>query len=96
MAGIAGNWCFENYLQEKSLKRARDIRDQLENLCDRVELEKLSSSDPDMVRKALTAGYFYHTAKLQKTGNYRTVKNQHTVYLHPSSSLFKEDPLPRC
>mmetsp|Transcript_15431 Transcript_15431/g.19103 ORF Transcript_15431/g.19103 Transcript_15431/m.19103 type:complete len:244 (-) Transcript_15431:765-1496(-) len=89
------NWCFENYLQERSLRRARDIRDQLEGLCDRVELEKTSNPDSEAIRKAITAGYFYHTARLQKDGTFKTVKNQHSVHVHPSSSLYKHDPLPR-
>lgn len=33
------------------------------------------------------AGYFYHTAKLQKNGSYRTIKNPQTVSIHPSSGL---------
>ena len=35
----------------------------------------------------LAAGYFYHTAKLQKNGSYKTVKNPQTVHIHPGSSL---------
>uniref|UniRef100_A0AAY4EFJ2 RNA helicase n=1 Tax=Denticeps clupeoides TaxID=299321 RepID=A0AAY4EFJ2_9TELE len=41
--------------------------------------------------KAVTAGYFYHTARLSK-GGYKTVKHQQTVYVHPNSSLFEEQP----
>jgi len=86
-------WCYENFVQVRSMKRARDIREQLEGLCDRVEIEQ--SSDPnnvDAIRKALTAGFFYHTAKLQKQGHYRTVKNPQTVHIHPSSSLSQSLP----
>jgi hypothetical protein len=39
------------------------------------------------VRKAVCAGYFYHTARRQKTDSYRTVKNPQTVDIHPSSGL---------
>ena len=81
------------------MKRARDIRDQLEGLCDRVEVEKHSCGEPDTIAKAITAGFFYHIAKLTKTGSYRTVKNAHTVNIHPQSVLFKseeqQDQLPR-
>ena len=35
-------WCFENYCQARSLGKARDVREQLEGLCDRVEVEKSS------------------------------------------------------
>uniref|UniRef100_A0A8C1KSW8 RNA helicase n=1 Tax=Cyprinus carpio TaxID=7962 RepID=A0A8C1KSW8_CYPCA len=41
--------------------------------------------------KAVTAGYFYNTARLSK-GGYKTVKHQQTVYVHPNSSLFEEQP----
>ncbi|KAG4957362.1 hypothetical protein JHK82_043074 [Glycine max] len=55
-------WCYENYIQVSSMKRARDIHDQL-------------------------AGFFPHSARLQKNGSYRTVKHSQTVHIHPSSGL---------
>ena len=70
------------------MKRARDIRDQLEGLLERVEIERSSNpAEPDAVKKAITSGFFYHTARLMKTGAYRTVKNPQTVHIHPSSGL---------
>ena len=33
------NWCFENFLQTRSMKRARDIKEQLIELCKRVEID---------------------------------------------------------
>lgn len=87
-------WCYENYIQVRSMKRARDVRDQLEGLLERVEIEPTSSpNDIDAIKKAITSGYFYHTAKLQKNGFYRTVKNPQSVYIHPSSGL--SEVLPR-
>jgi pre-mRNA-splicing factor ATP-dependent RNA helicase DHX16 len=81
-------WCYENYIQVRSMKRARDIRDQLEGLLERVEIEPTSNpSDLESIKKAITSGYFYHTAKLQKNGSYRTIKNPQTVSIHPSSGL---------
>ena len=48
------------------------------------------------IAKAVTAGYFYHIAKLQKDGSYRTIKNPHNVSIHPQSTLFnKDEQLPR-
>ncbi|CAI5489924.1 unnamed protein product [Closterium sp. Naga37s-1] len=72
----------------RSMKMARDVRDQLMGLLERVEIEPSSSSgDLDAIKKAITAGYFYHTARLQKNRTYRTVKNPQTVHIHPSSGL---------
>ncbi|KAF7365401.1 putative PRP2-RNA-dependent ATPase of DEAH box family [Mycena venus] len=89
-------FCYEQFLQFKSISRARDIRDQLAGLCERVEVivqSNPNSNDITPVQKALTAGYFYNTAQLQKSGDsYRTLKTNHTVYIHPSSSLFQFQP----
>ncbi|KIY65918.1 putative pre-mRNA splicing factor [Cylindrobasidium torrendii FP15055 ss-10] len=89
-------FCYEQFLQFKSLSRARDIRDQLAGLCERVEIiieSNPNSNDITPVQKAITAGYFYNTASLQKGGDsYRTLKTNHTVYIHPSSSLFQHQP----
>ena len=36
-------WCYENFIQHRSMKRARDVRDQLEGLLERVEIEVMSN-----------------------------------------------------
>jgi hypothetical protein len=57
-------FCYEQFLQFKSLSRARDIRDQLAGLCERVEVviqSNPNANDITPVQKALTAGYFYNT-----------------------------------
>ncbi|XP_060800257.1 pre-mRNA-splicing factor ATP-dependent RNA helicase DHX16 [Neoarius graeffei] len=91
-SGYSTQWCFENFIQFRSMRRARDVREQLEGLMDRIEVELCSANGDNIcIRKAVTAGYFYHTARLSK-GGYKTVKHQQTVYVHPNSSLFEEQP----
>uniref|UniRef100_A0A674N3V6 RNA helicase n=1 Tax=Takifugu rubripes TaxID=31033 RepID=A0A674N3V6_TAKRU len=91
-SGYSTQWCYENFIQFRSMRRARDVRDQLEGLMDRIEVEVVSSQEDNVpIRKAVTAGYFYHTARLSK-GGYKTVKHQQTVFVHPNSSLFEELP----
>lgn len=86
-------WCYENFIQYRSMKRARDVREQLVNLMTRVEIEMVSGIAETMnIRKAITAGYFYHIAKLSKSGNYKTIKHNQTVMIHPNSALFEELP----
>ena len=89
----SSQWCYENYIQYRSMKRSRDIRDQLEGLLQRVEIEVVSNPlEIDNIRKAVTAGYFYHTSRLSKGGNYRTMKHNQTVMIHPNSSMFEDLP----
>ncbi|KAF5206162.1 Atp-dependent rna helicase dhx8 [Thalictrum thalictroides] len=88
-------WCFENFVQVKTMKQARDIRDQLKGLLERVEIELSSSfNDVESIKKAITSGFFPHFALLQRTGAYRTGRNPQTAHIHPSSGLAYV--LPKC
>ncbi|KAK6118829.1 hypothetical protein DH2020_047429 [Rehmannia glutinosa] len=87
-ADFSSQWCYENYIQVRSMKKARDIRDQLEGLLKRAEIELISNpNDLDAIKKAIVSGYFPHSARLQKNGLYRTVKHPQRVYIHPTSGL---------
>ncbi|KAJ6244429.1 hypothetical protein M0813_02394 [Anaeramoeba flamelloides] len=86
-------WCYENFVQPRALNRAKDIMEQLQNLCERVEVAlKSNPTDKIQIAKALTSGYFYHTARLQRNGEYKTLKTPIDVDIHPTSSTFKEKP----
>mmetsp|Transcript_4239 Transcript_4239/g.12510 ORF Transcript_4239/g.12510 Transcript_4239/m.12510 type:complete len:714 (+) Transcript_4239:205-2346(+) len=88
-------WCYENYIQAKSMVRARDVRDQFAGLCERVELELTESTELEPLQKAVTGGYFYNAAKLASSGEYKTVKQLKTVFVHPSSCLASEEVAPK-
>lgn len=65
-------FCYEQFLQFKSLSRARDIRDQLAGLCERVEVvvqNNPNTNDITPVQKAITAGYFYNTVSCFTRGS---------------------------
>jgi pre-mRNA-splicing factor ATP-dependent RNA helicase DHX16 len=47
-------WCYENFLQYRSLKRARDVHDQLAGLMARVEIDLVSGAgDTVGIRKVM-------------------------------------------
>ncbi|KAG5675858.1 hypothetical protein PVAND_005726 [Polypedilum vanderplanki] len=86
-------WCYENFIQYRSMKRARDVREQLANLMQRIEIDMVSGiTETVNIRKAITAGYFYHIAKFSKGGHYKTAKHNQTVMIHPNSALFEDLP----
>lgn len=93
-SAFSKQWCMENYIQYRSLVRARDVREQLASLMERVEIElKSDPTDSVAIRKSFTAGYFYHVARLSKDGgSYKTIKSNQTVLIHPNSALFEEKP----
>ncbi|KAF7326697.1 Pre-mRNA-splicing factor ATP-dependent RNA helicase-like protein cdc28 [Mycena venus] len=94
-SNFSQQFCYEQFVQFRSLNRARDVRDQLIRLCERVGLTIGPNPNPGdiiPVQKAIAAGYFYNTATLQRDGEYRTMKTGHGVYIHPSSSLSQHLP----
>ena len=93
--GYGVSWCYENYIRYKSMKCARDIRDQLERLLETVEIQKTSSlNDLEAIKKAITSGFSPHVARLQNGGSYSTVKRRQSAHIHPSSSLALSFPKP--
>ncbi|KAF4947915.1 hypothetical protein FGADI_10075 [Fusarium gaditjirri] len=91
-------WAKENFLQQRSLTRARDVRDQLEKLCERVEVAPSSCGATNLgpIKRAITSGFFPNAARLKKSGDgYKTVKNNTDVWIHPSSVLMSVDPPPK-
>ena len=86
-------WCFENFVQARSMKRAQDVRKQLVTIMDRYRLLLLSAGkDYKLICKAITAGFFTNAAKKDPQEGYRTLVDQNPVYIHPSSALFNKNP----
>jgi pre-mRNA-splicing factor ATP-dependent RNA helicase DHX16 len=85
----------DNFLSIRSLNRARLVREQLESLLERVEIDKdssVGSSDPVPILKALLSGFFTNTAVLSSDGqHYRTLGSNQQVRIHPSSCLTAMD-----
>jgi ATP-dependent RNA helicase DHX8/PRP22 len=88
-------WCFENFVQARSMKRAQDVRKQLLTIMDRYRLEMVSAGkNYNKVRKAIASGFFMNAAKKDpaEPGGYRTLEENTPVYIHPSSALFNKAP----
>lgn len=89
-------WCFENYLNARTLKSADSVREQLKRIMVRVKVP-LNSTEfieqdkgrqyYDAIRKALTSGFFMQVAYLEQSGLYLTLKDNQKVQLHPSTVL---------
>jgi len=75
------------------MKRAQDVRKQLIAIMDRYKLD-LVSAGKNYVRvcKAIASGFFFHAARKDPQEGYKTVVEQQPVYIHPSSSVFQQQP----
>ncbi|KAG9459931.1 hypothetical protein H6P81_004439 [Aristolochia fimbriata] len=90
---FSGPWCFENFVQSRSLRRAQDVRKQLLTIMDKYKLEVVSAGkDFTSIQKAIAAGFFFHAARKDPQEGYRTLVENQSVYIHPSSALFQRQP----
>eukprot|EP00479_Gromia_sphaerica_P000963 TRINITY_DN1111_c0_g1_i3.p1 TRINITY_DN1111_c0_g1~~TRINITY_DN1111_c0_g1_i3.p1 ORF type:complete len:277 (+),score=65.40 TRINITY_DN1111_c0_g1_i3:321-1151(+) len=86
------NWCFENFLNFRSLKAADSVRVQLTRIMTRLQLQLISTDFASKdyytnIRKCLVEGFFMQIAHLERTAHYLTVKDNQVVTLHPSTCL---------
>lgn len=88
-SGYSAPWCYENYIQARSMRRAKDVRDQIVKIMERYNHRIMSCGrDTTKVRKALCAGFFRNSARKDPQEGYKTLIEGTPVYLHPSSALF--------
>lgn len=86
-------WCFDNYIQSRSMKRVQDVRKQLLGIMDRYRHDIVSCGrNYTKVCKALVSGYFRNAAKKDPQEGYKTLLEGTPVYIHPSSALFNKGP----
>ncbi|EAS27961.1 pre-mRNA-splicing factor ATP-dependent RNA helicase PRP43 [Coccidioides immitis RS] len=91
-------WCHDHFLSFRALQSADNVRQQLQRIMERNELELVSTPFEDKkyyenIRRALVTGFFMQVAKKESQGKslYRTVKdNNDSVLLHPSTVLGHE------
>ncbi|KAK6740050.1 hypothetical protein RB195_008490 [Necator americanus] len=85
-------WCYDNFINYRTLKTADTVRTQLGKIMDKFNLRRVSTDFKSKdcyinIRKALVAGFFMQVAHLQRSGHYITVKDNQLVNLHPSTVL---------
>merc|ERR1719461_2556911 len=88
----SNQWCYENFVSNRSLKSADNVRNQLSNIMRRQKIElvstKWNSNDYyDNLRKSLVEGFFMQVAHQESNGHYLTIKDNQPVQLHPSTCL---------
>ncbi|PSN37197.1 Pre-mRNA-splicing factor ATP-dependent RNA helicase DHX15 [Blattella germanica] len=85
-------WCYDNFVNYRSLKSGDNVRQQLSRIMDRFNLKRTSTDFTSKdyyinIRKALVTGFFMQVAHLERTGHYLTIKDNQVVQLHPSTCL---------
>eukprot|EP00004_Rigifila_ramosa_P017541 TRINITY_DN4276_c0_g2_i13.p1 TRINITY_DN4276_c0_g2~~TRINITY_DN4276_c0_g2_i13.p1 ORF type:complete len:924 (+),score=205.02 TRINITY_DN4276_c0_g2_i13:924-3695(+) len=87
-------WCYENFVQVRSMKRAQDIRKQLLGILDRYKMDLVSCGKSyNKICRAICSGFFSHACKKDPQEGYRTLSENQPVYVHPSSALYNKSPM---
>ncbi|XP_011197201.2 ATP-dependent RNA helicase DHX33 [Bactrocera dorsalis] len=79
-------WCHDNFLNTRNLSYAREVRKQLQEIVERLDLPLNScGNNQDQVRKCLLIGLFDNIAELQRDNTYLTITGRQRARIHPSS-----------
>ncbi|KAK6264657.1 hypothetical protein QUC31_012850 [Theobroma cacao] len=95
-SGKSSQWCHRNFINYHAMKKVMEIREQLKRIALRLGIVlKSCERDTQLVRKAVTAGFFANACRLEAfshSGMYKTIRGFQEVYIHPSSVLFRVNP----
>lgn len=84
-----GDWCNDNFLHVKGLRKAREVRSQLLDILKTLKVPLTTCwPNSDIVRKAICSAYFHNAARLKGVGEYVNCRNGMPCHLHPSSALY--------
>lgn len=87
--GFSDRWCTQHFLHSKSLRRAKEVRDQLVDIMRMQKMNMVScGTDWDVIRKCICSGYYHQAAKVKGIGEYVNLRTSVTVQLHPTSALY--------
>jgi len=89
-------WCKKHFLHGKSLRKAKDIKEQLEIIMKSNNVPVVSSGyEWDIVRKCICSGFFYQAAKVHGLEGFINLRTGMKLQLHPTSALFNMADLPQ-
>jgi pre-mRNA-splicing factor ATP-dependent RNA helicase DHX38/PRP16 len=93
--GYSDMWCTRHFLHPKSLRRAKETREQLADIMKVQRMAVVScGTDWDVIRKCICSGYYHQAAKVKGIGEYVNLRTSVTVQLHPTSALYGLGYLP--
>ncbi|KAA1475461.1 P-loop containing nucleoside triphosphate hydrolase protein [Dentipellis sp. KUC8613] len=87
--GYRDDWGMRHFLHPKLLRKAREVRVQLEDIMKFQKMDIISAgTDFDLIRKAITSGYFHQAARVKGIGEFVNIRSGLPTHLHPTSALY--------
>ncbi|SBT79513.1 pre-mRNA-splicing factor ATP-dependent RNA helicase PRP16, putative [Plasmodium malariae] len=83
------SWCTNNFIQYKSLNKAKEVYSQLSDIIKTVNIKNVSCNNKwECVRKTICSGYFHNAAKLKSFSEYINLRTNVSCHVHPNCSLY--------
>ena len=87
--GFSDGWCTRHFLHAKTLRRAKEVRDQLHDIMSVQKMELVScGTDWDLIRKCICSGFYHQAARVKGIGEFINLRTSVTMALHPTSALY--------
>ncbi|KAJ2052142.1 Pre-mRNA-splicing factor ATP-dependent RNA helicase PRP16 [Coemansia sp. S16] len=88
--GCRDSWCTRHFVHSKSMRKAREVRDQLVDILKgslKLEL-KSAGANWDAIRQCICSAYFHQAARVKSLGEYNDLRTGMPCHLHPTSALY--------
>ncbi|RDW93538.1 putative mRNA splicing factor RNA helicase (Prp16) [Aspergillus mulundensis] len=87
--GYSDHWCVKHFLHAKTLRRAKEVRDQLNDIMVMQKMPLVScGTDWDEIRKCICSGFYHQAARVKGIGEFINLRTSVTMALHPTSALY--------
>ncbi|CBF74845.1 hypothetical protein AN4032.2 [Aspergillus nidulans FGSC A4] len=87
--GYSDHWCTKHFLHAKTLRRAKEVRDQLNDIMVMQKLPLIScGTDWDEIRKCICSGFYHQAARVKGIGEFINLRTSVSMALHPTSALY--------
>lgn len=87
-AGCRTDWCAKHYINGKSMRKAREVREQLLEIVRSEGMAETSTDEWDSIRRAIASAFFYQAARRKGIGEYINIRSGVVCGLHPTSALY--------
>ncbi|KAJ2359466.1 Pre-mRNA-splicing factor ATP-dependent RNA helicase PRP16 [Coemansia erecta] len=88
--GYRDSWCTRHFVHSKSMRKAREVREQLIDILQNSLKVEITSAGAnwDLVRQCVCAAYFHQAARTKSLGEYSNLRTGMPCHLHPTSALY--------
>lgn len=86
--GCRADWSAKHFINNKGMRKAREVREQLIDILKSGAVRVTSSDDWDVTRRAVVDAYYYQAARRKGMSDYINIRSGVVCGLHPTSAIF--------